>query len=198
MQQLRPKEDSFKTCKIMVLLIGNKTSVKGFHTQECRPTALQQPLKCVNKKAWLGFGYYFWLEEEYAHYWGQDAKIHEKSESYDIYQADLNIDNCINTVFDEEGYVFFIEKIEDAIQRYKNRKIPITLENINRYLAEKVWTKLGITGIIYDDKPTNPRNKNRIYSEIPDLYYKKRIQVVIFDLKNVCNFEMYLENKKTR
>jgi len=178
----------------MDLLIGNKTSVKGYHTQECRPAVLNQPLKCVNKKAWLGFGYYFWLEMEYAHYWGQDSKIHEKSESYDIYQADLNIENCINTVFDEEGYVFFIEKIEDAIQRYKNRKIPITLNNVNRYLEEKVWPKLGISGIIYDDKPTNPRNKNRIYSEIPDLYYKKRIQVVIFDLEKICNFELYLEN----
>jgi hypothetical protein len=179
----------------MILLIGNKTSVKGYHTQECRSTVLNQPLKCVNKKAWRGFGYYFWLEEEYAHYWGQDAKIKNDSESYDIYIADLNIENCINTVFDEEGYVFFIIKIEEAIQQYKNRKIPITLENVNRYLAEKVWPKLGISGIIYDDKPTNPRNKNRIYSEIPDLYYKKRIQVVIFDSKKICNFELYLKSQ---
>ena len=54
---------------------------------------------------------------------------------------------------------------------------------------------LGITGIIYDDKPTNPKNKNRVYSEIPDLYYKKRIQVVLFNLKNISNFELYLENQ---
>jgi len=180
----------------MDLLIGNKTSVKGFHTQECRSVALTQPLKCVNKKAWLGFGYYFWLEEEYAHYWGQDAKINDNSDSYDIYCADLNIENCINTVFDEQDYVNFIEVIEETILRYKNRRIPITLENVNRYLAEKVWTKLEITGIIYDDKPINPRNKNRIYSEIPDLYYKKRIQIVLFDLKNIRNFELYLEDQK--
>ena len=180
----------------MELLIGNKTSVKGYHTQEYRSTILEHPLKCVNKKAWLGFGYYFWLEEEYAHYWGQDAKINENSESYDIYCADLNIDNCINTVFDEKGYDLFIKKIEEAILFFKSKREPFSLETVNRYLVEKVWMKLGIAGIIYDDKPTNPRNKNRIYSEIPDLYYKKRIQAVIFDLKNICNFELYLENLK--
>ena len=178
------------------MLIGNKTSIEGYHTQEYRSTVLRQPLKCVNKSAWLGFGYYFWLEVEYAHFWGQDSKIHGKSESYDIYRADLNIENCINTVFDENDYMDFVEVIEESIQQYKNRRIPITLKNINRYLAEKVWAKLGITGIIYDDKPTNPRNKNRIYSEIPDLYYKKRIQIVIFDIKNINSFELYLENQK--
>jgi hypothetical protein len=180
----------------MGLLIGNNIRVRGYHSQECRSTKLKQPVKCVNKKAWLGFGYYFWLEEGFAHYWGIDAKIHEKSKSYDVYCADLNIQNCINTVFDEEGYTNFIEAIEEAILYFKNEGIIITLNTVNRYLAEKVWSKLRIEGIIYDDKPTNPRNKNRIYSEIPDLYYKKRIQVVIFDLKNICNFELYLKDQK--
>ena len=177
-------------------LIGNKTCVRGYHSQECRSVELEQPLKCVNKKAWLGCGYYFWLEEEYAHYWGQDSKVHEKSESYDVYRADLDIKSCINTVFDEEGYLFFVDKIEEAILHFKNKVKSFTIDEINRLLAEKVWPKHGIEGVIYDDKPTNPRNKNRIYSEIPDLYYKKRIQVVIFDLKNICNFELYLKNQK--
>jgi hypothetical protein len=119
-----------------------------------------------------------------------------RSGSYDIYVADLNIENCINTVFDEEGYTFFNRKIEYAIQQFKKERVPVTLEMVNRYLAEKVWPKHSIEGIIYDDKPTNPRNKNRVYSEIPDLYYKKRIQVVIFYIKNIRNFELYLENQK--
>ena len=180
----------------MSQLIGNKTRVRGYHTQESRSTELKRPLKCVNKKAWLGFGFYFWLEEEFAHYWGLDSKIHENSKSYDIYDADLNIKNCINTVFDEEGYLNFIEEIEEAILHFKSEGVLITLDAVNRYLTEKVWPKLGIEGIIYDDKPTNPRNKNRIYSEIPDLYYKKRIQIVVFDLKNMCNFELYLKDQK--
>ena len=83
----------------MDLLIGNKVQIRGYHSQECRPLELEQPVKCINSKAWLGFGYYFWLEEEFAHYWGQDSKIHEKSKSYNIYCADLNVKDCINTVF---------------------------------------------------------------------------------------------------
>ena len=180
----------------MDLLIGNRIQVRGYHSQECRPNELEQPVKCVNKKAWLGFGYYFWLEEEYAHYWGQDSKIHEKSESYDIYWTDLNIKSCINAVFDEEGYVFFMNVIKEAIKHFKTKGKSFTLAEINRFLAEKVWPKHGIEGIIYDDKPVNPRYKDRVHSEIPDLYYKKRIQVVIFDLKNILNFELYLKNKK--
>ncbi len=176
-------------------LIGNRTYIKGYHTQEYRATELEQPIKCSDKNAWLGIGYYFWLEEEFARYWGQDFKIYGKSESYDIYRADLNIGNCINAVFDEDGYLFFREKIEETIQYFQNKGIPVSLEKVNRFLADNIWPKLGVEGIIYDDKPTNPRKSDRVYSEIPDLYYKKRIQIVIFKLKNVSNFELHLEDQ---
>ena len=86
----------------MTLLIGNKTYVKGCHAQEYRPAELGKPIKCFDKKAWLGFGYYFWLELIYAHYWGQDKKSAGSSQSYDIYCADLNIKNCLNTVFNDK------------------------------------------------------------------------------------------------
>ena len=190
-----------KTSPKSPLLIGNRKTVVGYHTQECRGTELEHPLKCTDRKAWLGFGFYFWLELIYARYWGEDFKIRKnnpraKSDSFDVYTADLNIEKCVNTVFDEEDYTNFVEAIEDIIQHFKNKRIPVTLEKVNRFLADEVWKKHGITGIIFDDKPTNPKNKNRVYSEIPDLYYKKRIQVVIFDLKNVRNFELHLENQQ--
>ena len=89
-----------------------------------------------------------------------------------------------------------MNRIEEAIRYFKSKDKSFTIAEVNRLLAEKVWQKHGIEGIIYDDKPVNPRYKNRVYSEIPDLYYKKRIQVVIFDLKNIRNFELYLKNKK--
>ena len=189
------------TVKKPSLLIGKKKTVKGYHTQECRETTLNHPLKCTDRKAWLGFGFYFWLELIYAQYWGEDFKIRKnnpraKSDFYDVYTADLNIENCVNTVFDEEDYLNFVEAIEMAIQHFKSKRKQVTLDMVHCYLAEKVWTTHGIEGIIYDDKPTNPKNKNRIYSEIPDLYYKKRIQVVVFNLKNIRNFELYLENQK--
>ena len=185
----------------MVLLFGNNTRVKGYHVQEYRPVELKHPLKCCDREAWLGFGYYFWHEVEFAHYWGEDFKIRKndpgaKSDSYDIYCADLDIENCLNTVFNEEHYLFFNEVIEEAIEYCQNKREPVTLEAINGFLAENVWPKLGIECIIYDDKPTNPRNKDRKYSKIPDLYYKKRIQIVVFDLKNISNFDLYLEDQK--
>jgi len=183
------------------LLIGGKKSVVGYHTMECRESILDAPIKCTDRRAWLGFGYYFWLEEIFAKYWGEDFKIRKnnpkaQADTYDVYTADLNIENCINTVFDEEDYTNFISRIEEAILYFQCRRRPFTLETVHRYLADRVWGKLGISGIIYDDKPTNPKNKKRFYSLIPDLYYKKRIQVVIFDSKNVSKFKLYLENQK--
>ena len=103
---------------------------------------------------------------------------------------------ALNTVFSEEHYCFFLKKIEDTISYYQSKRKPVTLGEINRFLADHVWTKLGVEGIIYDDKPTNPKNKKRIYSEIPNLYYKKRIQMVLFDMKDINNFELILKNKK--
>ena len=175
--------------------------IAGYHTQECRHTTLNHPLKCTDRKAWLGFGFYFWLEPIYAQYWGEDFKIRKnnpkaQSDTYDVYSADLNIENCINTVFDEEDYTNFVNCIEQTIQYFKRKRVSVTLEMVHRYLVDdEIWASLGISGIIYDDKPTNPKNKKRIYSEIPDLYYKKRIQVVIFDSKNIRNFKLYLENQ---
>ena len=180
------------------LLIGNKKTVTGYHSQEYRPTELTSPIKCIAKDAWLGPGFYFWVEEIYAQYWGEDKKIYGKSKSFDIYSAKLNIENCLNTVFNEEHYLFFKEMIEAAINncKSKNKKKSISLEEVHTFLAKNVWSKLGIEGIFFDDKPTNPKNKSRVYSEIPDLYYKKRIQVVIFDTKNIKNFELYLEEQQ--
>jgi len=180
----------------MTLLFGNQTHIKCYHVQEHRPIELTAPIKCCDSEAWLGFGFYFWREEEFAHYWGQDKKVFGETKSYDIHSADLNIENCLNTVFNEEHYLFFKKKIEETIQYYKDKRKSVSLEEINRFLAENIWTKLGVEGIIFDDKPTNPRYKNRQYSEIPNLYYKKRIQIVVFELKNICNFELFLKSQK--
>ena len=163
---------------------------------------LDEPILC-KKNAWLGIGYYFWIDEEFAHYWGEDFKK-KNTGYYDIYQACLDIENCINTTFDEEGYYFFKEKIETTIQYFRTNQIKITLQQLNRFLKNKFWNILNITGIIYDDLPTNPFNKDRMYSEVEYtvnnkkqyLYYKKRIQVVIFDLQNIHNFNIHLEEQE--
>jgi hypothetical protein len=185
-----------KKITVTDLLIGDKTGVTGYHAQEHRPARLEQALKCCDTDAWLGVGFYFWLEVIFAHYWGQDKKSDGQYKSYDIYTADLNIEKCLNTVFNEKHYLFFKRAIEVAIQHFKNNEVPLTLEGVNRFLADEMWKKYGIEGVIYDDKPTNPRNKDRVYSEIPDLYYSKRIQIVLFNLENIRNFELYLKKLK--
>lgn len=177
--------------------IKDSEYIIGYHTQEFRPGSqpLEQPIKCIGKNAWLGIGYYFWTEIEFAQYWGEDFKS-QKTGFYDIYKALLNCNNCINTVFNEEGYFFFREKIEETINHFKKNKIDVTLEQIHRFLSENVWPELGVEGIIYDDKPRNPKKIERIYSLIPELYYKKRIQIVLFELKNIRIFEIFLEEQR--
>lgn len=175
--------------------IKGKKYLVGYHTQEFRITqALDEPIRCKLKNAWLGIGFYFWTELEFARYWGVDQK--KSTGYYDIYKAILDIDSCINAVFDEEGYFFFRNKIEETIDHFNKYNESVTLEKVNRFLAENIWPDLGIDGIIYDDKPTNPRKSDRVYSEIPDLYYKKRIQVVLFNLVNISNFELLIEEQK--
>ena len=182
----------------------SKEHIIGYHTQEyrCNSAVLEQPIKCRAENAWLGQGYYFWVEIEFAHHWGKDYKIHNTG-GYDVYKAHLDTEKCINATFDEKGYYFFKSKIEEAVQYYQKMGKKITLGYLNLFLKEKVWQPLGITGIIYDDLPKNTERKNRIFSQIEYsenkemryFYYRKRIQIVLFDLKNVANFDIHLEDQ---
>lgn len=170
--------------------------IVGYHTQEFRPTEqpLDNPIKYLVKNAWLGIGYYFWTEIEFGHYWGEDFKK-KYSGYYDIYKADLDVSNFINSVFDEDGYFFLRNKIEQTLDHFKKYNKDISLEMIHRFMSDEIWSKLGIKGIIYDDKPVNPKRSERTYSEIPNLYYKKRIQIVSFELNNIHKFGLYLEEQ---
>ncbi len=172
---------------------NDRVYLVGYHTQEYRPKELTYPIRCSASNAWLGIGFYFWTEVEFAHFWGQDFKM--RTGSYDIYRAELDISNCINTVFSEEGYFFFRDKIEETIKYFRDKGEIVTLQKIHLFLADNIWSKINVTGIIYDDKPTNPISKNRLYSEIPDLYYKKRIKIAMFNLRNIDNFALFLEEQ---
>lgn len=169
--------------------------LRGFHTQEFRPKSqpLTKPIKCIYN-TWLGIGFYFWVEEEFAHYWGEDFK-RGHSGYYDIYEANLDVSNCLNAVFNEDDYNLFIESIETVIARFETLGQSVTLDKVNRYLSDYIWPTENITGIIYDDKPVNSSKSGRVYSKIPNLYYKKRIQIVIFDLQYVNNFDVYKEEQ---
>lgn len=177
---------------------GDKEYLVGFHTQEYRAgVILEKPIKCLASNAWLGQGYYFWVEEIYAKYWGEDFKT-ENTGYYDIYEGRIDDENFINATFSEEGYYFFKEKIENSIQHLKNSGIEVTLEKVHRFLVDKIWPRLNITGIVYDDLPHNVTKKDRIYSEVKPLYYNKRIQVVVFNENNIVNFAPRLQKQSNK
>lgn len=167
--------------------------ITGYHTQEYRHTGtLENPIKGKPEEAWLGVGYYFWLEEDFAHYWGKDKKSH-KTGYYDIYKADIEEGKILNATFNEKSYFKFRQMIEDTVQLFLKNHKKVTLLQVHRFLSDNFWTKLGITGIIFDDLPQNKDTKGRVYSYIEPLYYKKRIQLVVFDLPNIHNFAIFKE-----
>ena len=175
---------------------NNKIYLLGFHAQKSGNALLRHPKKCTYGDAWLGEGYYFWLEEEFAHYWGQDFKVdYRNSHSYYcIYTAYINKTSILDATFSENGYNLFRTSVEEAISDFKSQGLSLSLEKVHKYLADKIWPKLGITGIIYDDLPQNSQNRN--YSESPPLFYKKRLQLVVFDLSNIEKFDVYKDMQR--
>lgn len=169
---------------------NSKSHLEVFHTQEARSEKLTAPILCTRSNAWLGVGYYFWTDEEFAHNWGKDSKTRTKF--YDIYKVLIDEDKVLNATFNEESYFLFLRSIEKARKHLaKSISEDISLINVHRFLSDKIWGKLGIKGIIFDDIPKNVVVKGRIYSDIEPLYYKKRIQIVLFDTKNIITFAQY-------
>ncbi|WP_018478141.1 hypothetical protein [Pontibacter roseus] len=172
-----------------------KPCIIGYHTQEFRYTGtLDNPIVCKTKDAWLGIGFYFWVDLEFAHYWGEDFKK-DTTGYYDIYIGFIEEDKLWNTVFSEDGYNFFYKIVNETIEQIHSLNRKLTLQEVHRLLKEKFWEPMGISGIIYDDTPNNPKGKNRVLSEIHPLYYKKRIQIVVFERTKIHNFDIHLEEQ---
>lgn len=180
---------------IQRVIKGENSYIVGYHTQEFRSMddPLTGPIKCTTNEAWLGFGYYFWTHIEFAHYWGQDSKT--RTGQYDIYKANINESNLLNATFSEDGYFFFKNTIDKVIESFKNKGLKVTLAAVQRYLVDEFWPQSGVDGIIYDDLPKKIETNGRTYSVIPPLFYKKRIQIVVFNVKKIINFEIEEEAK---
>lgn len=171
----------------------NVKFLTGYHTQEWRHTGvLSEPIPSTPDKAWLGVGYYFWLEEEFAHHWGIDSKI-QRTGHYDVYTASIDETNILNASFNEKVYFKFVEAIEKTLNFFESKGRKITLLQVNKFLTDEYWYKKGVKGIIFDDLPHNKPDKGRIYSVLDPFYYKKRIQLVAFDLKIIHNFAIFKE-----
>jgi hypothetical protein len=66
-------------------------TISFYHTQEDRGEKLFEPVLCVKNNAWLGDAYYFWENEQDAHFWGLNFK--RRTGSYDIYKSEIDMDN---------------------------------------------------------------------------------------------------------
>src|SRR6476660_5845570 len=93
--------------------VGGVKLLTVYHTQESRTAPLKQAQLCNRSNAWLGVGYYFWIDDEFAHYWGRDTKK-GKSGRYDIYKAEVCEEQILNATFNEKEYYFFVRSIEKA------------------------------------------------------------------------------------
>lgn len=158
-----------------------------YHTQEKRKYLLTEPIYCKKPNAWLGRGYYFWYSEDDAIFWGVSHK-NSSSGLFQIYSAEINFDNVLDTVFNEEGYLFWIKQIERAIHYIVKRR-DVTLKDINDFFCDKgVFSE--IDGVMFQDISNNPD-----HYFVHNFQYKKRIQLAVYNLHIVSDFVLCKEEK---
>lgn len=157
-----------------------------YHTQECRRKQLSAPIICNRTDAWLGDGYYFWNDEVDAIHWGSKSK--NRTGRYQIYKADIDCEDVLDTVFNESHYKFWVKQIEKAASHITKKTGQIaTLREINQYISEKAaWSEVA-TGILFQDLPYS------IDLLVANFNYRKRIQLAVFKLEIINNFALHLE-----
>lgn len=159
---------------------------KCYHTQEHRNDILNNPISCINDNAWLGEGYYFWLEENDALFWGNVSK--KKTGSYDVYVGEIECENVLDTVFNEEQYRFWVRNIEKAAKNFiRKTGFKPSIKEINDYFYDRgIWKHFD--GIMFQDI-----SKNETHYIVKQFQYKKRIQIVLFNLSKMTNFAHFFK-----
>ncbi len=159
-----------------------------YHTQEKRRDRIDSPIRCVNENAWLGEGYYFWAEEIDAIRWGRDKK--SRTGKYEIYIAIIDEEDVLDTVFNEEHYYFWLKQIEKIAGKIiKNTGIKPSLKELNDYIREhNIWKE--VKGIKFQDLPAN-----KDYLLVKDFYYRKRIQLVVYNKEIILDFIFHREGE---
>lgn len=153
-----------------------------YHTQECRKKRLKEPIICERDDAWLGEAYYFWDDYDDADKWGNNSK--RKTGKYEIYKANIDCENVLDTVFNEEHYRFWLSRIELVAKKIaKDTLHKPTIKELNDYFKERGdWQE--VTGILFQDLPNVEHYTliEKIYKD-KNIYfaYKKRIQLALFD-----------------
>lgn len=161
-----------------------------YHTQEYRGVELEQPIKCYRDDAWLGEGYYFWYDILDAENWGEKSK--KKTGKYIICEARIDCSNILDTVFNEDHYLFWLRQIEKTAKKIiKLTGEKPSLKEINDYFKERGnWEPAN--GVLFQDlpynfdfllvKPIQYRNAKRPF------IYRKRIQLVVYNIDIVLTF----------
>lgn len=146
------------------------------------PDVLASPIICKRVETWLGEGYYFWEDINDAHQWGRLSKT--RRGKYEIYVAAVDFNNVLDTVFNREQYYFWKAQIDKvATMLGKKNKVRPTKNEINAYLKEVgQWNE--VDGILFQDIPISDS------SLVKDLHYRKRIQLVAFNLNIITNFTL--------
>ncbi|WP_169316215.1 hypothetical protein [Mucilaginibacter paludis] len=170
-----------------ICIIAAMTSMRTmFHTQGYRLPYLTEPIICSREDAWLGEGYYFWYEEQDAIFWGQNGKKAYKK--YIVYKAVIDCQGILDTVFNEKHYLLWyraVEKIADDIFKKSGRKA--TIPEINNIIKmNKIWE--SVSGIMFQDIPNNQQ-----VNKVINLYYRKRIQLVCFEMNIIHTFTHHFE-----
>jgi len=153
-----------------------------FHTQGYHIPYLTEPKLCTRDDAWLGHGFYYWSEETDAIYWGKVAK--KRYKKFSVYFSDIIGDDVLDTVFNAEHYKFWVESMEKVAEYlYKKTHRKPTIADINSYFLQRGGWDKKVPGIMFQDLPAN-----ETMTKVVGFYYKKRIQMAVFDSRIIANF----------
>ena len=158
------------------------------HSQEFRYPILKFPIPGEGYEQWLGDGYYFWEDLEFAKWWGKTHKINNTHKKYSVFCTQLTFeeDDFIDTVFNEQDYKNFVCKIEKFANKYYAEfgEKP-TLEEFNDFVEDyNLWSDIKV--IRFQDISNNVS-----LLKVRGYYYKKRIQIRVIDPQIITNFAHY-------
>ena len=160
-----------------------------FHTQAYNVIPLTFPKLAEGYENWLGDGYYFWQDEYFSKWWGENKKCRGNlSRMYTVYKGELKFDDeeFIDTVFNIEDYYQFVHSIERFAKKHqKNLGRKPTLEEFNEFIEDhNIWQDIKV--IRFQDVPENDE-----HVEVLGFYYKKRIQIRVNDATIINKFVFY-------
>jgi hypothetical protein len=138
------------------------------------------------------------LDLEDAEEWGSKSK--RGSHYYEVYQSEIQIDNILDTVFNEDHYFFWFKQIEKVAKAIMSKtKMKPSLKELNDYLKERgLWNE--IHGIKFQDLPASAerlliRPIEYKSGKIRHFQYRKRIQLAVYNMEIILNFE-FLKREK--